>query len=138
MTAKTLTAQTVELAHDVLDQQLIDRHKWNAGKVDGIALEVRDGEPPRVAYLDMGIDVLLRRLSPRLERALQRLRKLLGRKTPEAYQVEWSKVLKIENAVTIDIDADEDAPNHVEEWLAEHVIGKIPGAAHGKRKKNES
>ena len=127
--------KTLELARDVLDQQLVDRHDCNAGKVDGIALEVTEGEPPRVAYLDMGVDVLARRLSPRLARALQRLRKLLGRKPPQPYRVEWSKVVKVENAVKIDIDADRDAPNDVEHWLAQNVIGKIPGAAREKKKK---
>ncbi|MBV8519805.1 MAG: hypothetical protein JO197_20610 [Acidobacteria bacterium] len=125
----------LQLARDVLDQQLIDRYECNAGKVDGIGLELRDGEPPRVAFLDMGSDVLARRLSPRLERWLQALRKLIGRKTPEPYRVEWSKVVKIANAVTIDIDSDRDAPNHVEHWLAEHLIGRIPGASREKKKK---
>jgi hypothetical protein len=118
----------MDLLLDVLDQQLLDRHDRKAGKVDGIAIEIREGEPPRVAYLDMGVDVLARRVSPRLERWLQAWRKWIGRAAPPPFQVPWSKVKKVHLTVDTDIDAGEEPGYLVERWLAEHVIGHIPGS----------
>jgi hypothetical protein len=125
----------VNLVRDVLDQQLIDREGRHAGKVDGIGIEIRDGGPPRVAYLDMGTDVLARRISPRVERWLQGWRKRLGRKPLEPFRVPWSKVTKVELSVEADFDAAREGADHVERWLAEHVIGRIPGANIGKARR---
>ncbi|PYQ28140.1 MAG: hypothetical protein DMF56_17020 [Acidobacteria bacterium] len=117
----------MDLLLDVLDQQLIDKHGRKSGKVDGIAIELREGKPPRVAYLDMGTDVLARRLSPRLERWLQRWRARIGREVVP-FQVPWSKVKKVHLTVDADIDAVKEPGYHIERWLAEHVIGPIPGS----------
>ncbi len=117
----------MDLLLDVLDQQLLDKHDRKSGKVDGIAIELREGKPPRVAYLEMGTDPLARRISPRLERWLQALRARMGRKV-EPFQVPWSKVTKVHLTVDASIDAAKEPGFHVERWLAEHVIGPIPGS----------
>ena len=39
------------LVRDILDNQLLDATNQNAGKVDGIVLEMRPGEPTRVHYV---------------------------------------------------------------------------------------
>jgi len=117
----------MDLLLDVLDQQLIDKHGRKAGKIDGIALELREGKPPRVAYLEMGTDVLARRISPRLERWLQALRARMGREVAP-FHVPWSKVKKVHLTVDADIDASKEPSYHVERWLAQHVIGPIPGS----------
>ena len=117
----------MELLCDVLDQQVLDRNERKTGKVDGIAIEIRNGKPPRVAYLDMGTDVLARRLSPRLERWLQRWRERRGTKVVP-FHVPWSKVMKVHLTVDVDIDASKHEGYHVERWVAKHVIGRIPGA----------
>ena len=122
----------MNLVRDVLDQQLLDREGRHSGKVDGIAIEIRGDAPPRVAYLDMGTDVLARRISPRLERWVQGWRKRLGRKPLEPFQVPWSKVTKVDLSVEADFDAEDVGLDHVERWLAEKVIGRIPGASSGK------
>jgi sporulation protein YlmC with PRC-barrel domain len=120
----------MDLLLDVLDQQVIDKHGRKSGKVDGIAIEIREGKPPRVAYLEMGTGVLARRLSPRLERWLQRWRERSGRK-PTPFQVPWSKVKKVHLTVDVDVDAAKERGYQVERWLAEHVIGPIPGSEIG-------
>jgi len=117
----------MELLRDVLDQQVLDKHDRKTGKVDGIAMEVRKGKPPRVAYIEMGTDVLARRLSPRLERWLQKWRERRGRKLVP-FQIPWSKVMKVHLTVDVDIDASKHEGYHVERWLAEHVVGRIPGS----------
>jgi sporulation protein YlmC with PRC-barrel domain len=120
----------VRLVSDVLDQQLIDCRKRKSGKVDGIALEVREGEPPRVAYLDMGIHVLARRLSRRLERLMQRW--------SQGFEVPWSKVQKVDISVTLTIDVTDYSAFRFENWLREHIIRHIPGNAHEKHQEKHS
>lgn len=116
----------MNLAADVLDQQLIDCRNRKSGKVDGIALEVRDGEPPRVAYLDMGAHVLARRLSRRLERFL------LRHFGTDSFRLPWSAVESVDVSVRLKVDSTEYSRYSVEKWLREHLIEKIPGNAHHK------
>jgi hypothetical protein len=117
----------MDLLLDVLDQQLLDKYDRKAGKIDGIAIEIREGKPPRVAYLEMGTDALARRLSPRLERWLKAWRARIGREVAP-FHVPWSRVKKVHLTVDADFDAADEPGYHVERWLAEHVIGKIPGS----------
>ena len=113
----------MDLVTDVLDQQLFDRKNQKCGKVDGLALEVRDGEAPRVAYLEMSTQALARRISRRLARRF---------KVPP-FLLPWSKVERVDVSVHVNIDAD-DYPEAftVEIWLRDHIIKRIPGNAHQK------
>ena len=54
------------MIRDVLDKQLVDRQQRKMGKVDGIVVELRDGKPPRLAYITVGATTLAQRLHPRL------------------------------------------------------------------------
>jgi hypothetical protein len=128
----------MNLMHDVLDQQIIDIEQQKAGKVDGIALEIRDDGPPRVAYLDVGMDVLARRFSARLERLVQRIHRRAQGHRRKPFQVAWDKVRNVAISVSVDVD-DKDYSNfHVEQWLRDHIITKIPGNAHHKhQEKND-
>src|SRR5437762_7806215 len=62
----------MDLVRDLLDAQLVDRQDRQIGRVDGVLLEVRDGEPPRVAAMEVGAITLARRLHPALGRWLRR------------------------------------------------------------------
>ncbi|MBD1845553.1 hypothetical protein H6F89_19485 [Cyanobacteria bacterium FACHB-63] len=44
----------MNLVRDVLDNQIVDRNQTKMGKVDGIVFELRDGQPPRLLYLESG------------------------------------------------------------------------------------
>ena len=117
----------MNLVNDVLDQQVIDCRGEKSGKVDGIALEIRDGQAPRVAYLDIGTTALARRLSLRLERWLLRMRH-----QPKPFRVPWSKVKLVDISVNLTIDADDYGAFAIENWLRDHIIRRIPGNAHHK------
>src|ERR687886_565128 len=56
----------MDVIRDVLDKQLIDRNNQKMGKVDGIVMVLREGERPRIAYIEVGAVALARRLHPRL------------------------------------------------------------------------
>ena len=118
----------MELGLDILDQQVIDRNGELMGKVDGIILEVREGKPPRVAWLVIGGCTAARRIHPRFADWLLRWRRRWGPKDDEPLEVPWSKVLKIGIDVQVDLDAKHTSAWAWENWLRDHVIGRIPGA----------
>jgi hypothetical protein len=42
----------MDVIRDVLDYQIVDRNQCKMGKVDGIVIELRDQESPRLAYIE--------------------------------------------------------------------------------------
>jgi sporulation protein YlmC with PRC-barrel domain len=117
-----------EIIRDILDKQLVDRHQRNMGKVDGIVLELRDGQPPRLAYLKVGGTTLARRLHPRLAQWLAALERKLGIGRGEPFRIPWSKVRDIGIDVEVDLDVEQTPILAWEQWLSKHVIRRIPGA----------
>ncbi len=113
-------AETLGIAHDVLDQQILDREGRRAGRVDGLTVELREGKPPRIVTIDIGTSVLARRIWPR---ALRWFR--------EPFRIPWEKVRDADNNnITVDIDAPQSDAFRIERWLRDHFIGRIPGS-HG-------
>ena len=123
----------MNLIRDLLDQQIIDREGHKAGKVDGIALEIRSDGPPRVAWLDVGMDVLARRFSTRLERLVHEIYRRFQRDRKPSH-VPWQKVDRIGISANLDIDCAELSSFRIEKWLRDHIIAKIPGSSHGTEK----
>lgn len=120
----------LDLARDVLDKQVVDRDETKMGRVDGIVLELRGDQPPRVQVLEMGFVVLARRVHPRVESWLERLRRRFSVRRTARYRVAWSKVMEVKpDHVQIDVEADETPAFDWERWLRNHVIAKLPGAA---------
>jgi len=116
----------MRLGRQVLDQQLVDRNDLNMGKVDGIVLELRVGQPPRVSALLTGGHLLARRLHPRLETWARRLTRRWGPGRLEPLRIPWTKVKKIGVDVRVDVAADEGMP--WEHWVRDHILRLIPGA----------
>jgi sporulation protein YlmC with PRC-barrel domain len=116
----------MEIGREILDQQLVDRSGLDVGKVDGIVLELRGEEPPRVAALLTGGHLFARRLHPLIERWVVRLTRRWGPQDLVPVRIPWSKVMKIGVDVKVDMDA---APMmRWEHWVRDHIIGRIPGA----------
>lgn len=126
----------LELARDILDNQVVDREETKMGRVDGLVLELREGQPPRVDHIEMGGVVLARRLSPRLERWVDGWRRRFGVRKVARYKVPWSAVLEL-NSYHLKLDvAALDTPNFDwERWLRDHVIEHIPRPLKGKEDK---
>lgn len=122
----------MDIIRDVLDNQLVDRHQRKIGRVDGIVAELRDGQPPRLAYLEVGFPVLARRLHPRLERWIVAIQSRWGAKQQTPFQIPWSKILDVGIDVDVDLSAEDTPLIAYEKWLEEHVIGRIPGAGNDK------
>jgi sporulation protein YlmC with PRC-barrel domain len=119
----------LDLARDVLDQQVVDREGTKMGRVDGLVLELRADAPPRVTALEMGFVVLARRIHPRVETWLERLRRRFSVRKTARYRVPWAKVTDIHPyQIQIDVAALETPTFDWERWLRKHVIPRLPGS----------
>ena len=116
----------MELGREILDQQLVDRNDLNMGKVDGVVLELRDNQAPRVVAILTGGHLLARRLHPRIESLARRLTNRWGPGKLEPLRIPWSKVMKIGVDVKVDVAAEAGMP--WEHWIRDHIMRRIPGA----------
>jgi hypothetical protein len=121
------------LVHDVQDAQLIDRTQRKMGRVDGLVLELRDGEPPRVCELLIGGSVLAERIG-RWMVALVRAGSRLLHIEPEVTRIPFERVRVIGPCVELDLDAASTNALRTELWLDDHVVCRIPGGAGPERK----
>ena len=118
----------MDLARDLLDVQLIDPQQRPIGRVDGILLELRDGEPPRIAAIEVGALTALRRVHPSLARCVRGLvLRWLG--------VSWRPVrIRLEHWGRVGVDIEirvgertERRMLRLEQWLASRVVQRLPG-----------
>ncbi|HEY9600676.1 MAG TPA: hypothetical protein V6C85_03640 [Allocoleopsis sp.] len=118
----------MDLIRDVLDNQIVDRNQRKMGKADGIVIELHDGKPPRLAYIEVGIPTLARRLHPGWQRWVAAQMSKWGAKRGESFRIEWSKVRDVGIDVEVDLEAEATPALDYEKWVREHIISKIPGA----------
>jgi sporulation protein YlmC with PRC-barrel domain len=114
----------MELGREVLDQQVIDARGVAMGKVDGVVLELREGEPARVAGLVIGGTTLLWRIHAGLARWAERRLGGEGHVT----RIPWRRVLKIGVDVKVDVEGEPSPASFWERWVRGRIIGRIPGA----------
>jgi sporulation protein YlmC with PRC-barrel domain len=117
----------MRLVRELLDNQLLDRRGRKLGKVDGILLVLREGQPPRVAALETGAVVLARRISPRLARGLGAVVRR-WRLPVRVTRIAWGRVRSVGREVRVDVDAERAGATAFERWLETRVVGRIPGA----------
>jgi len=122
----------MDLARDLLDVQLIDPRQRPIGRVDGILLDVRPGQPPSVAALEVGAMTVLRRLHRPLARSVHGivLRWLGVSWRPTRIRLErWGRV-----GVDIEIAVGERAERRLlrfERWLSTRIVQRLPGGTKG-------
>jgi len=118
----------VRLAYEVLDAQLIDEQENKCGRADEVVLEVRDGEPPRVAAILVGGPARAERVG-RWQVWLGRVLRRIGRVSEGGVsRIPFDKVQMIAEAVQVEVKAEELEAMRTELWLRKHVICRIPGA----------
>ena len=116
----------MNLVRDCLDKPMEDRERRRMGRVDGIVLEIEPGRPPRVAYVELGVRTLMKRLNRRFGNAIARY--LESRHIESApYRIAWTKVRVGLNHVEADVEAEKTPALEWELWLRENVIRRIPG-----------
>jgi hypothetical protein len=127
----------LDLRHDVLDAQLVDRNGENIGRCDALMLELRDGKPPRVATVLIGGQVRDERIG-RWMTALSQL--FHGRRRPPdqgVSRIPFSAMRSLGETVKMDVLRDDLPSEHVEQWLSKHVICRIPGAQRKKEMRKQ-
>ena len=117
----------IDLVRDILDTQVLDRAKRPLGKVDGIGLELREGAPPRVAYLEIEGPTAWARLGRRWGRWAARIASR-WQHGGHPYRFRWSQVLDFGIDIEIDVDAHRSPPLDLERWLSDKFVNRIPGA----------
>ena len=119
----------MDLVRDVLDKQLLDRDGEEMGRVDGVILELRPNDPPRVDALELGFVVLAHHIHPRVESWLNWLRSRWTVRRTARYHIPWSKVQEIhERGISVDVRVQDTPAFDWESWLRRHVIRHLPGS----------
>ena len=116
----------LRLVRDVLDNQLLDVTNKNAGKVDGIVLEMRPGGPTRVHYVEVGPITLLRRLNRRLGDWYARIDARFGDGRGAPIRIPISRLILDFPSLRIDLAADKLPIMAFERWLSRHIVAKVP------------
>jgi sporulation protein YlmC with PRC-barrel domain len=119
----------MDLIRDVLDKQLVDPQERRMGKVDGLILELEEGQPPRLVEIEQGAATLARRLHPRLARWVEALgARIYGEAPGGPARIPWSKVRDVGIDVEVDLEFEKSRLYAWQEWLCEKLIRRIPGS----------
>ncbi|MEA2573686.1 MAG: hypothetical protein QOH93_984 [Chloroflexia bacterium] len=118
--------EPLDLIRDVLDNQLVDLHGRKMGKADGIIIELRKDQPPRLAYIEVGGPTLAARLHPKLGEWVTKLAKRFG-EGGEPYRIPWDKLKAVGIDIKVLVDAEKTSVLAFEQWLRDHVVARIPG-----------
>ena len=122
----------LHLRHDVLDEQLVDRHQKKIGRVDALALELRDGQPPRVATIIVGGPARRERMGRPFTWISAVMRTLKRSGEEGVSRIPFRAMRRLGDCIEVDVEEKELASEHLERWLAAHVVCRIPGASGGK------
>lgn len=112
----------MDLVRDVLDTQVVDRNGRAMGRVDGIALEHREGKPPRVGALLIGPSALGHRLSPRLGRWVEAIERALGIAEGRPLRISFKQVVDTGHAIKVDLAIGETSAGVVEQKLRGWIV----------------
>lgn len=121
----------IDIHLDLLDKQVVDSDGRMAGKVDDVELTGEDDGIVLVTALLIGPIALAPRLGGRLGTVLASLaRHTAGDLQRPPYRVDMSHVIEISSVIKIDTPRFELGLAQGDQWVAERVIGRLPGANH--------
>jgi hypothetical protein len=118
----------MDLFRDLLDAQLLDRRQRPLGRVDGITLELREGQPPRVVAMKVGAGTLADRIHPWLGRFLRRWLMWVG-VSAEPSVISMSAIRDIGVDVEVALDAERQPDLLQTEKALRRIVRRIPGGA---------
>ena len=113
------------VVRDLLDKAIKDRRRHEMGRVDGIVVDYRPGEPPRLSAVLVGPSVLAYRLHPRLERWSAALESALGLPVGRPLRLQLRDLIQTDQFLIADVNLDTTAAGAVEGRLRQW-LRKIP------------
>lgn len=120
--------QRLLLRHDVLDMQLCNGQGEKIGRVDALVLELVDGQPLRVKTIHVGGPARQDRMGAWARVLGRALRSLGGGQETGISEIPFSAVRKIGDSIVVDVDEKTLPSEHIERWLCERVVRRIPGS----------
>ena len=118
----------MHIVRDLLDKQLIDVNWQHMGRIDGLGMEVRDGEQPRINEILVGGTVLTYRLPGFLGRWSTAFIRRCGIRHGEPFTIPWSRVTRADREVRVDVNSDETEAMASMRWVRDNIVDRIPGA----------
>lgn len=118
------------LANHVLDHQMVAADDTPVAKVDDLILEeLRPGEAPYVTGILTGQIAFGHRLRGRLGEWIAAVgARLRGHRGTEPRRLDITHVKDVGHTVVLRLPSHEISEPELEQWLADHVVGRIPGA----------
>lgn len=118
----------MDLVREVLDKQLVDRHLRPMGRADGIIVEIREGQAPRLMYIETGPATTAGRISQRFAPWVFAFVSRNGPRRGASFRIPWSRIQHVGIEVKLDMDAEETPTFAWKQWMRERVVKRIPGA----------
>lgn len=118
----------MHIVRDLLDKQLIDVNWQKMGRIDGLGMEVRQGEQPCINEILVGGTVLTYRLPGFVGRWSAAFIRRFGIRHGEPFTVPWSRVMRVDRVVRVDVSSDETEAMAWMRWVRDHIVDHIPGA----------
>src|SRR4051812_1588433 len=123
----------IHLVHDVLDAQLVDCKLEKIGRVDALVLELRDGEPPRVATILVGGAVRAERAGAWMTAIHRAIRAVFRVEAEGVSRIPFAAVRCVADTIQVELEKETTPSEHLERWLAKHIVCRIPGAGGEKK-----
>jgi hypothetical protein len=117
----------IHLVHEVLDAQLVDRRKRKIGRVDELLLALDESGALRVEHILIGGPVRAARIGRWMQLLASALRRLGGVRRSGVSRVAFDDVRCIADTIELDVDERELDSEHLERWLKDNVVRRIPG-----------
>lgn len=114
----------------LLDRQIEDMNGEPVGKVDDVELAFDEDGVPYVAALRSGQTALGDRFVGALGRWISGAAARLDVEHRGPRRISWDLIDKVDSAVILKVRQELLPDPPLESWLANHLIGRIPGAGH--------
>jgi hypothetical protein len=121
-------AERLELARDVLDKLLVDKHGRPLGRVDGVLLHLRRDKPPRVGEIEVGVYTMLRRIGNPFGKWLAAIVKRVSPVPLDSVRLPFDHFTRKSNRIEMTLDGEmDDRLIPGEKWLRDHIVKRLPG-----------
>ncbi|HET9982209.1 MAG TPA: hypothetical protein VFQ38_01425 [Longimicrobiales bacterium] len=117
----------MDLVREVLDSRVLDRAGQPIGRVDGIVLRLRDGEPPVVTDLALGGLTAVNRLRRPFRGVVAWIVTRWGLRAGRAYRIPWSRVHDVGIDVTVGVDERETPAHAWERRIGRSIVRRLGG-----------